>query len=225
MKTATKSASTAREYEQLVKALYAGVKPRVTEIVVPPVKVVSVTGNQPPASPQFQQAIAVLYGIGYSLKMGLKFAKLRMPAGYFDYKVGALEGLWWSTGKELDINDPATLRWKAYLMVPGFVTAKLFDEARTMAGSKHPETPYEDAVLETVEEGHSVQMLHVGPYDQEQPTIETLESYMAEHGLAMAGRHHEIYISDPRRTKPGKLKTVIRFAVKPATTPRRGSRR
>jgi hypothetical protein len=193
-----------------------GVKQEVEEIEIPPVQVICVTGNQPPASKQFQDAMAVLYGIGYSLKMGLKFGKLSKPDRYFDYKVGALEALWWSVGKELDVTNPKTLRWQAYLMVPSFVTRKLADQAATLAKGKHPEIPYETVALATVNEGWSVQMLHVGRYDMEQPTVEKLHSYAADHGLSITGKHHEIYISDPRRTKPEKLKTVIRFAVKPA---------
>jgi hypothetical protein len=211
------SIHTSKDYDGLLKALYASVKPRAQEIEIPPVRALCVSGNETPASRQYQQAIAVLYGIGYSLKMGLKYGKLARPAGYFDYKVGALETLWWSTAGELDIANPATLRWQAYLMVPAFVTGALIAAARDLAKAKHPDLPYESATLQTLEEGRSVQMLHVGPYDQERPTIAVLERYVADHGLAVTGRHHEIYISDPRRTRPEKLKTVIRLAVAPAS--------
>jgi len=216
-----KSVRTTKAYDGLLRALYAGVKQQAEEIEIPPVRVISVTGNQPPATKQYQDAIAVLYGIGYSLKMGLKFGDLPRPAGYFDYKVGALETFWWSVGKKLDITDPRTLRWQAYLMVPPFVTGKLIDEARKLAKAKHPEIPYEALTLTSVDEGRSVQILHVGRYDMEQPTIDKLHAYVSDHGLAVKGKHHEIYISDPRRTQPAKLKTVIRFAVKPASKRRR----
>jgi hypothetical protein len=206
---------TTKAYEGFLKALYAGVKRQVEEIEIPPVEVISITGNQPPASKQFQDAVAVLYGIGYTIKMGLKFGKLPKPEGYFDYKVGALETFWWSVGQVFDIGDSETLRWQAYLMLPPFMTEALVEEARNQAWAKHPGLPHEAATLATVEEGHSVQMLHVGPYDMEQPTIEKLHAYAADHGLSIAGNHHEIYISDPRRTSPEKLKTVIRYAVKP----------
>ncbi len=212
-----KSIRTTKAYDDLLKALYTAAKREVAEIEIPPVHVICVTGNQPPATKQFQDAIAVLYGIGYSLKMGLKFGKLSKPAGYFDYKVGALETFWWSVGRELEITNPKTLRWQAYLMVPAFVTENLADEARNMAKVKHPEIPYEAATLTSVDEGRSVQMLHVGRYDMEQPTVNKLHAYAADHGLSITGKHHEIYISDPRRTQPEKLKTVIRYAAKPAS--------
>lgn len=210
------SIRTTKAYDDLVGALYMKVRRNVEDVDLPPVHVVAVTGQEPPSAKPYQEAIAVLYGIGYGLKMGMKFGKLPKPKGYFDYRVGALETLWWSTGKTLEIDNAKTLRWQAYLMVPDFVSQTLVDEARRQAKAKHPEVPYEKASLEVVDEGRSVQMLHVGPYNKEQPTIDELHRYVAAQGLAATGKHHEIYISDPRRTKPEKLKTVIRFAVKGA---------
>jgi hypothetical protein len=210
---AYKSIHTSKDYEKLLKASYIGVKKEIQEIALPAVQAIVVSGNEPPASAQYQDAIAVLYGTAYTLKMGLKFGKIRKPKGYFDFKVGALESLWWSTGETFEINNPNTLQWKACLMVPAFVSKALVEEARRQASAKHPEVLYERASLETIDEGRAVQVLHVGPYDAEQPTIERLHHYIAEHGLSVAGRHHEIYISDPRRTKPEKLRTVIRLPV------------
>jgi hypothetical protein len=146
--------------------------------------------------------------------MGFKYRKLPRPAGWFDYRVGPLGTFWWSTGDVLNISDAATLRWKAYLILPPFITKRSVDQARAQATAKHAEIPYANAAIETLREGRSVQILHVGPYDKEQPTIDLLHEYMRLHSLVMNGHHHEIYISDPRRTKPDRLKTVIRFAVK-----------
>jgi hypothetical protein len=205
---------TTKEYDERLKALYLGARKDVQAVQVPPVRVIRVEGNEPPGSEQYQQAIAVLYGIAYTLKMGLKFGQLAEPPGYFDYKVGALETLWWSTAKRFEITDAATLRWQAYLMVPGFVTRKLFNAARKLAQAKKPDVPYERATLATFHEGPAVQMLHVGPYDRELHTVQALHDYVAEHGLVVRGKHHEIYLSDPGRTAPTKLKTVIRLPVK-----------
>lgn len=205
---------TAEEYDGFLKTLYKGAKARVEEIQVPAVRVIRVEGNEPPGSEQYQQAISVLYGIAYTLKMGLKLGKLEKPPRYFDFTVGALETLWWSVGKQIEIGNAKTLRWQAYLMVPDFVTRKLFNEARRLAQVKHPELPYELAALATFHEGPCVQTLHVGPYDQEGPTIQALHDHIAANNFAAAGKHHEIYLSDPGRTKPEKLKTVIRQPVK-----------
>jgi len=204
---------TSREYDALLNAYYMKATPAVSEVTLPPLKVIAVSGNEPPASQQYADAIAALYGIAYTLKMGLKFKKLTRPAGYFDYRVGALETLWWSTEGPIEIRNPKTLQWTAYLMVPRFVTPALFRAARDQWRAKRPEPPYDLAVLETVREGRAAQVLHVGPYDQETPTIARLHAYIAEHHLKSAGRHHEIYLSDPRRTAPARLKTVIRQGV------------
>lgn len=210
------SLRTTKAYHGFIGASYMKVKRSVEEIDLPPIRVVSVSGNEPPGTKKYQDAIAVLYGIAYGLNMGPELGQLSRPKRYFDYRVGALETLWWSRGKTLEIDNPRTLRWQAYLMVPPFVSGKLLDEARRLAKAKHPEIPYEGASLETVSEGRSVQMLHVGPYDKEQPTIDQLRRYIADRGLTVRGKHHEIYISDPRRTKPERIKTVIRYAVKAA---------
>jgi hypothetical protein len=209
--------SNPEQYDQLLKDLYAKVGRNVEEVEIPPIKVIAVDGNEPPDSEQYQTAIGCLYGIGYTLKMGLKFGRLPRPTGYFDYPVGGLGSLWWSVeGAPFDIRNPETLRWKAYLMVPPFVDEKLFQETVAQARAKKPEVPFEQVRLEILDEGRSLQVLHIGPYDQELPTIELLNETMKREGLEMAGKHHEIYISDPRRTPPEKLRTVIRHPVRNA---------
>ena len=214
-----KSIRNTKQWDEFLKALSTGVKRQVEEIRIPPVQVIAVSGNEPPASKRYQDAIAVLYGIAYGVKMGLKFKKLPRPKGYFDFRIGALDSLWWSTGGVLEIGNPETLRWQAHLMLPAFVNKKLVEQARSAALVKHPDIPYGSATLTTINEGRSVQVLHVGPWNKEQPTIAQLHEYIAAHGLAVNGKHHEIYISDPRRVKPEKLKTVIRLPVKSATKP------
>lgn len=214
------SIRTSDAYDQLLTHLYGRVKKRGEEIVIPPIQAIAVPGNQPPAAKAYQEAIAALYGIGYTLKMGLKFGKLPKPTTYFDHKVGALETFWWATRGAIDIANAKTLRWQAYLMVPAFVTKALFESARAQAASKHPEVPYDRAKRVRIAEGRSVQILHVGPYDAERPTIETLHAYAKANGLAATGKHHEIYLSDPRRTPAARLKTVIRFGVRRRTRSR-----
>lgn len=205
--------TTTAEYNQLLNDLYSKVKQRPEEVFIPKVNIISVSGNEPPASKQYQAAIACLYGIGYTLSFGLQFKVLPQPKGYFPYKVGGLETLWWSTTGQLEITNPRTLRWQAYLMIPNFVTAKLFKAAMIEAKKKKSDIPYEQTQFTTISEGHAVQMLHIGPYDQEKTTVAVLTGYANAHHLALAGRHHEIYISDPRRVKPAKLKTVVRYPV------------
>jgi hypothetical protein len=207
---------TTAAYDALLDLLYLKAKRRVRELVLPPIPVLAVTGKQPPGSSQYQQAIAALYGIGYSLRMGLKFGKLPKPDDWFDYRVGALETLWWSTGERFAIDDPETLRWQACLMVPAFVTPGLVELARTAATRKQPGTDYRSVELTELREGRVVQLLHVGPYDQEQPTLDELHRFLDANGLVSAGKHHEIYLSDPRRTPPERIRTVIRLPARPA---------
>jgi hypothetical protein len=210
-----RSIRTTGAYDDLLNALYMKVRRTPEDIVLPPVQIIAIGGNEPPGSRQYQDAIGVLYGIGYGLKMGLRFGKLSPPKGYFDYRVGALESFWWSTRSKLEMDNPRTLRWQAFLMAPHFISKALFEQARRQASAKHPELPHDRASLDVLDEGRAVQILHVGPYDAEEPTIEALRRYVDEQRLRMTGRHHEIYLSDPRRTRAAKLKTVIRYAVEP----------
>lgn len=203
-----------QSYNKLLDDLYAHVTENVEEVSLEPIKIIAVDGNEPPGGAQYQSAISCLYGVGYTLKMGLKFKKLPRPKGYFDYKVGGLGSLWWSTsGQSFDIANPDTLRWKAYLIVPPFVDNTLFELAVEQAKAKNPKIPYEKVEFETLKEGHAVQVLHIGPYDKEISTVDRMYQFMSAHHLAAKGKHNEIYISDPRRTKPDKLKTVIRLPV------------
>ena len=207
------SITSSKGYDFFLRKLYAGVKQKPELLKIPSIKIIAAYGNEPPTSEQFRGAIEALYGIGYTLKMGLKFNKLPRPKKYFDYRVGGLEAEWWSNTGKLEISNPKTLRWKAYLMVPHFVDQKLFAKAVSQAKAKKPEVGYHLVGLERAGDSDSVQVLHVGPYDKEEPTVEAMQSYMKENGLKVKGRHHEIYISDPRKTKPAKLKTVIRFQI------------
>lgn len=208
------SATTTKTYEQFLIAVAHGVKQEVEELVMPPVQILSVTGNEPPESEQYQNAIGALYGMAYTLKMGLKANKLPQPAGYFDFKIGGLETLWWSkAGHAFEIANPNTLQWRAFLIVPAFVTQELVEAARAQAQAKKPRIPYTTVRFEAFDEGRVIQILHIGPYDKEQAAIDRLHAYMAKQGLVMNGKHHEIYLSDPSRTAPGKLKTVVRMPV------------
>lgn len=210
------SATTTKTYDQFLKAVAHGARSEVEEFTMPAVQILSITGNEPPASEQYQNALAALYGLAYTLKMGLKFKKIPHPTGYFDFAISGLETLWWSTaGHAFEIANPDTLHWQAFLIVPGFVTQELVDTARTQAQVKKPRIPYSSVRLETFDEGRVVQLLHTGPYDQVQVALDTLHSYMEKHRLTMRGKHHEIYLNDPSRTTPGKLKTVVRLPVTP----------
>jgi hypothetical protein len=133
-----------------------------------------------------------------------------------DFKVNALEGLWWVDNGIFDLNNPAPRemwRWKSMIRVPDYVEdedlQKLMAELIEKRGEKVTELK-----LETINEGLSAQVMHIGPYSDELPTINTLHEWVEEQGYQLIGDHHEIYMSDPRRRKPENLKTIIRHPIK-----------
>lgn len=176
-------------------------------------KFLTANGKGSPGSKAFQAAVESLYGIAYSIKMGLKFKKIGpLPKGYFDFKIPPLEGLWWQPG-EFNISNKQPFEWQLMIMVPPFVSSKLFVSAKEVAKTKRPDVPYDGVRLEEFNEARVIQLTHIGPYDTESETIERLVNYARKYNLQFAGKHHEIYMSDPRRTKPENLKTVLRYPV------------
>jgi hypothetical protein len=166
--------------------------------------------GDPNPSPSFQKAIQGLYGLSYTLKFGFKMRK------GIDWTVMGLEGLWWADDMSaFPAGRKDEWKWTLMIMQPDAVTAAALDEAREELKRRHPEAAGPERVrLERFEEGAAVQILHVGPYGEEGPTIEKLHAFAHESGFTVAGKHHEIYMSDPRRTAPEKLKTILRHPVK-----------
>jgi len=171
-------------------------------------KYLTFTGRGAPAGEAFQKAIGALYNVAYTLKMAKKFAGR-------DYKVCHLEGLWWGEkqSENFDSGPRDTWNWKLIIRMPDFISAK--DLKNTIVALKKRGKPQEtaDVKLETLEEGRCVQMLHVGPYGNEGETISQMLALAAEKGLSCHGLHHEIYLSDPRRVAPERLRTILRLPV------------
>jgi hypothetical protein len=203
---------TSKEFMALLKRLYFPSDKVVEEIEVPKMKFLSFEGKGAPGSADFVEAIQSLYGVAFTTKMGMKYGKIAQPKHYFDFKVPPLEGFWLQPGK-WDMAEPEKWQWKLKILMPSFVSQSLVDQAIAMAGAKHPNVPYNSVKLQDYEEGHSIQIMHIGPYAQEVQTVERLMAYAQEHTEKIVGHHHEIYMSDPRRTKEDRLKTVLRYAV------------
>lgn len=196
---------------------------RTPELVsVPPMTFVAVRGEGDPnvEGGAYKEAVGVLYAIAYTIKMS-KMGDHRID-GYYDFVVPPLEGFWWQPGVEgVDFAHKATFHWIAAIRLPDFVTPEEFSWAKEeTARKKGLDTTA--AELLTIEEGLCAQIMHLGPYDDEPATVALLDAFIAEQGLendmsdTEAGRHHhEIYLSDPRRTAPEKLKTVLRHPVRP----------
>jgi hypothetical protein len=198
------------------RALYSP-SPRHPAIVeVPELAFLMVDGRGDPESAEaYHQALEALYSVAYTLKFTLKKADPER-----DFKVAPLEGLWWADTEAPDMDelqrDRDSWNWKMMIAVPDAVAAGEVDAAREAAARKK-ELPAAPLVrLERFEEGLAAQIMHVGPYSEEAPTIERLHAWVAAEGYELRGRHHEIYLGDPRRTAPERLKTVLRHPVRPA---------
>ena len=171
--------------------------------------------GDPNTSEEYQDALQALYGVAYTLKFTLKKAEPER-----DFKVAPLEGLWWAdeeapTMAELQ-RDRDAWNWTMMIAVPDAVTAAEVTAAAE-AAAKRRELPAAPRIrLERFAEGLAAQIMHVGPYADEAPTIERLHAFAAEQGYELRGRHHEIYLGDPRRTAPERLKTVLRHPVREA---------
>jgi hypothetical protein len=180
-------------------------------VEVPELKYLMVDGRGDPATAApFQDAMQALYSVAYT-------AKFTSKALGRDFKVMPVEGLWWSEDPQAFATDGRDAWcWTVMVMVPDFIDPAFVDECASKVAAKK-EVPALDLLrLESYTEGSAVQTMHLGPYDTEGPTIAMLHKYMEDEGLTFAGKHHEIYLSDPRRTAPERIKTIIRQAVKKA---------
>jgi hypothetical protein len=166
-------------------------------------------GQAPGTSPAFAEAMGALYSASYTLKFMSKLRK-KNP---INYPVMALEGLWWIEDGRFDLSVKDNWLYTVMIMQPDHITPEMFAEALVQAGKRRPNPALSRLRLERFREGLCVQALHVGPYSSEPATVERMKGWAAEKGYVLAGKHHEIYMGDPRRTSPEKLKTVLRHAV------------
>ena len=205
----------ALDYKKKYKELYVP-KTAPSLVEVPEMAFVAVDGSGDPndTDGEFGRAVELLYVIQYTIKMSKK--KQNTQAGYFDYVVPPLEGFWWVHNKT-DIGNKSNYIWTAAIRLPEFVNEAIFswacDEA---AGAKKINT--EKARYITIAEGLCVQCMHIGPFDDEPNTIALIDAYLEKNNvlndMSETRRHHEIYLSDFRKTAPEKLKTVLRIPVR-----------
>ena len=171
-------------------------------------------GSEPGKSPAFAEATQAVYGISYTLKFMLK--KRKVDA--IDYPVMALEGLWWVVDGKFDITVKDNWHYTLMILQPEAITPALFAEGLAEVKRKRGDSPALSQLrLEYFEEGLSVQMMHIGPYATEPATLATMLAFAADEGyrdrVGLGGKHHEIYLGDPRKADPSKLKTVLRHPV------------
>ncbi|MDR0930801.1 MAG: GyrI-like domain-containing protein [Clostridiales bacterium] len=208
------------DFKKMQKELY---QPKLVPSVVevPPMKFFMIDGvGNPNTSAAYQSAIATLYGLSYAIKMSKKGDCV--PKGYFDYVVPPLESLWHSVSGGLieDLADKDNFAWTAMLRQPDFVNESVFEWAKEIIHKKKSELDLSKVCFETLDEGLCLQILHIGSYDNEPEATAKMDEFLAnseyQADFSQNRRHHEIYLSDPRKTAPEKLKTVIRIPIKKA---------
>ena len=192
------------------KQLYRPSAKKVSVVDVPPLQYLMIDGRgNPNTSQEYKEALAALYALAYTIKFMMKKGELGL-----DYTVMPLEGLWWAEDMAaFSLGDKDSWLWTAMILVPEVVTQAMVDTAVTEAIRKKNPLAIGKVRLERLVEGTAVQIMYIGPYADEAPTIANLHQFIDENGYVPRGKHHEIYLSDPRRTAPEKLKTVIRQPV------------
>lgn len=208
------------DYKKGYRDLYLP-KAKPVAVDIPAMQFVAVEGKGNPNDKdgEYQQATGLLYGIQYTIKMSQIAG--RAPEGYFNYVVPPLEGLWWMNNGSDNFTNKSRYCWISLIRLPEFVTPGVFDSAcaEFSAKKKIDTCP---ARLLTLTEGLCVQCMHIGAYNDEPKTIALIEDFIRQNGfindVGTTRRHHEIYLSDPRKTATDKLKTVLRIPVKKINT-------
>ncbi len=179
-------------------------------VEVPEMRFLMVEGTGDPNTSQaFQEAIEALYSASYTLKFMLK------KSGGPEFRVMPLEALWWNdVDGNFDAGSKSNWSWTAMIRQPDFIDEETMADAMRQAGAKRELPALAKLRFERFAEGLSAQVMHIGPYAEEAPTIERLHAFIVEQGCEPAGKHHEIYLGDPRRAAPQKLKTVARQPVR-----------
>lgn len=211
------------DYKKAYREFY--LPPTVPHIIeVPEMLFIAVDGQgDPNTSPAYRHALEALYGLSYAIKMSKMDGS--QPEGYHEYTVFPLEGLWDlgdlnSISAAFEIKDKGSFLCTSMIRQPDFVTPAVFEQARDKVARKKPSLNLSAARLMRYQEGLCVQMMHIGPYDAEPASVRAMARFAEEqgyvHDFESGRRHHEIYLSDPRKTTPDKLKTVLRHPVRRA---------
>lgn len=201
--------TTKLDLKRELRELYTATRqPEVIE--VPKLAFLMIDGHgDPNTAPEYAEAVQALYTVAYTAK----FATKNGPDGV-DFTVMPLEGLWWTPDMStFSTADKSAWDWTMMIAQPDHVTLEVAEQARAAAAAKKGFAAIDRVRYEHFTEGPAAQVLYFGPYANEGPTIQTLHEFIAEQGHSLAGKHHEIYLSDPRRSAPEKLKTIIRQPI------------
>jgi hypothetical protein len=201
---------TSMDLKQSDKALYNPPSKEPVIVEVPPMQYLMIDGQGDPNTvPAFTAAVQSLYTLSYGIRA------LSKAAGTV-YTVMPLEGLWWFENDapvegDEHLNDQFI--WTAMIRQPDHITPEMVEQARIAAAKKKPELPLDSVRFETYDEGLSAQIMHLGPYSAEKPTIMRLHAFVEDNGYSLRGKHHEIYLNDPAKVAPEKVRTVIRYPI------------
>lgn len=194
-------------------ASYRASPGRFDVITLPEMRYLAISGHgDPNTAPQYTSALQAIYPVAYALKFASKSEGR-------DYVVPPLEGLWWADdmGSFTTARDKDLWHWIMMIHAPDWIPQESLADAREIASRKDPTRRVDDVTFVTLTEGLCVQTLHIGPYDAEGPTIARMhDDEIPSRGLAITGRHHEVYLGDPRRSTPGRLRTILRQPVRHA---------
>ena len=206
MKTAKKV-----DLRKQFKYLYSPPVNAIQTVDAPLMNFLTVKGSGDTTSAAFQKAIRTLYNLSFTTKFSVKKEE------GVDYPVMALEGLWWTSNRTGEFNLQAARKnwnWTLMIMQPDFVTRdRIADSAARISERGRSLEPFQ---LVAFSEGLAAQIMHIGPYSTEAPTIEKIRSFIRENGFTTNGKHHEIYLGDPRRATPSKLRTILRQPIRKA---------
>jgi len=198
------------DYKKELKHLYRPSAKKVEIVEVPRMNFLMIDGEgDPNTSASFQEAVEALYALSYALKFMVKKGALQI-----DYGVMPLEGLWWAEDMEtFDIEDKSDWKWTLMIMQPEWITDARVAEAFEQVQKKKNPSALGHVRFEPYTEGPAAQIMHIGPFADEGPTVAKVHEFIAQNGYRRRGKHHEIYLSDIRRAAPEKWKTVIRQPV------------
>lgn len=199
------------EYKKHFKQLYLP-KDMPNIIDVPKMSFICVEGAGDPNGEEFSKNIEILYALSYAVKMSYKSKDV--PAGYYEYTVFPLEGVWDLVDKNLPHTNKDNLKYNIMIRQPDFLTAELFERFKAQTEKKKPELSIGNAMFEDIHEGLCVQMMHKGSYDDEPASFKIMEQFCKDSGYTRTDlTHREIYISDPRKTEESQRNTVLRFKI------------
>ena len=197
------------DYKKTLKQLYNPAKGSFQLVDVPPMNFLMVDGKgDPNTSVEYQQAVDALYSMAYGIKFALK------PQGY-DHIVPPLEGLWWMDNKvEFNLANKPRWEWSMMIMQPEWVVPEIVEKVLVSAKKKKANALLDEIRFERYIEGFSVQIVYTGAYANEAPTIAEMHKYIRDNGYQSNGKHHEIYLGDPRKTSPERLQTILRQPIR-----------